>query len=175
MDGTVSSCGRNDEGQLGDGTFIDSDKTSVIIPDDEKIVAIGSGASSQSAFFIGEENVYGTGANDRNQLGLGESGKTEVPTLIVFGDSDVDIVGISSSGTHTVACNLNVDTEAPTYSPSTLDPTPEPTAAPTISEFFIALHCLRILFRITHFHDKLFVKLAIGSFGGRMKVEVRLE
>ena len=138
----MSSCGRNDEGQLGDGTFIDSDNTAVIIPDDDKIVGIGSGPSSQSAFFIGEEQVYGTGANDRNQLGLGESEKTELPTAIIFEDSDVIIVGISSSGTHTVACNLNFITEAPTPSPSTLEPTPEPTIAPTISESSIVFRSL---------------------------------
>lgn len=137
LDGTVASCGRNDEGQLGDGTFVDSDKTDVVIPDDDKIVGLGSGPSSQSAFFIAENTVYGTGANDRNQLGIGEAGKTELPTAVNFGDSNIDIVGVSSSGTHTVACNLNILTDAPTLSPSLspeVAPTPEPTPAPTISK-----------------------------------------
>ena len=128
FDGTVSSCGRNDEGQLGDGTFIDSDKTSVIIPDDDIIVALGSGSSSKSAFFIGKNAVYGTGANDIDQLGIGEPGKVAVPTEVKFDDS-VNIVGISSAGTHTVGCNLSILTDAPTFSP-----TAEPTSTPPISE-----------------------------------------
>lgn len=82
--------------------------------------------------------MYGTGANDRNQLGIGEPKKTELPTIVNFEES-LDIVDISSSGTHTVACNLNILTDAPTISPSLppeVDPTPEPTAAPTASESF---------------------------------------
>jgi len=125
----VSSCGRNDEGQLGDGTFIDNDKTSVVIPDDENIVGLGSGPSSQSVFFIGENIVYGAGSNDRNQLGLGNTMKAEFPSAVDFDYSGLDIVGISSSGTHTIACNLDAVTNVPTISPSI-----EPTTAPTISK-----------------------------------------
>ena len=120
---------------------MDSEKTDVVIPDDDKIVGIGSGPSSQSAFFIGENAVYGTGANDRNQLGIGESGKTNLPTVVDF-EEGLDIVGVSSSGTHTVACNLNILTDEPTTSPTLtpeVDPTPEPTAAPTTSESFVCV------------------------------------
>jgi len=35
--------GWNDEGQLGDGTFTDRDKTAVIIPNKDIIVGLGSG------------------------------------------------------------------------------------------------------------------------------------
>ena len=128
FDGTVSSCGRNDEGQLGDGTFIDSDNTSVIIPDDDIIVALVSGSSSKSAFFIGKNAIYGTGANDMNQLGIGDREKVAEPTEVNFDDS-VNIIDISSAGTHTVGCNLSVLTDAPTFSP-----TPDPTITPPISE-----------------------------------------
>ena len=62
VDGSVASCGRNDEGQLEDVTFTDKDKTLVIIPNDEKIFYLDSGPSSQSVFFIGQSSVYGSGA-----------------------------------------------------------------------------------------------------------------
>jgi alpha-tubulin suppressor-like RCC1 family protein len=130
-DGTVSSCGRNNEGQLGDGTFVDNKQTSVLIPDNDIIVGLGSGPSSNSAFFIGKKAVYGTGANDRNQLGLGEAGKTKYPTAVKF-ESGLDIVGISSSGTHTVASNLITITDAPTRRPSS-----EPTKSRVESKSFM--------------------------------------
>lgn len=74
--------------------------------------------------------MYGTGANDRNQLGIGQAGKVAFPTAVEFDDSGLDIVGVSSSGTHTVACNLNILTGAPTSAP-----TPEPTPASSKSSW----------------------------------------
>jgi alpha-tubulin suppressor-like RCC1 family protein len=105
-DGWVGSCGRNNEGQLGDGTFIDRDKTAVIIPHGDKIVGLGSGPSSQSVFFIGESyTVYAAGANNRYQLGLDPPDSVAEPTAVAFTNltnQDVDIVKICSSGTHTI-------------------------------------------------------------------------
>eukprot|EP00804_Cyclotella_cryptica_P007661 CCRYP_015247-RB/>CCRYP_015247-RB protein AED:0.17 eAED:0.17 QI:1704/1/1/1/0.82/0.91/24/1518/1368 len=136
VDGSVGACGRNDEGQLGDGTFLDQDKTSVLIPNDGTIVAIGSGPSSQSAFFIGEGAVYGVGANDRYQLGLGEPGKTAYPTEVDFQVPFFNIAKISSSGSHTVAVDELICTDFPTATPTstpTIYPTAMPTATPTFS------------------------------------------
>lgn len=130
----MGSCGRNDEGQLGDGTFIDQVKTFVIIPNKDKIEKLGSGPSSQSVFFIGENDlVYAAGANDRFQLGLGEQGKVAFPALVKFSDPVFDIVKISSSGSHTVSINELVCTNFPTASP-TATPSNYPTFSPTVPE-----------------------------------------
>lgn len=103
--GSVKACGRNDEGQLGDGTFIDNEFVTVDIPEDNVITSIGSGPSSQSAFFFGETAVFGAGANDRFQLGIGEVGSRKFPVEIEFEDlsSVAGMEKISSSGTQTVA------------------------------------------------------------------------
>ena len=105
--GEVKACGRNDEGQLGDGTFNNKDFVTVDIPEGESISSIGSGPSSQSAFFFGESSVFGAGANDRFQLGIGEVGSRKFPVEIEFEDleSIAGIKQISSSGTQTVALN----------------------------------------------------------------------
>jgi alpha-tubulin suppressor-like RCC1 family protein len=103
-DGTAVSCGRNDEGQLGDGTFINTskEKTFVNVKLQEKIRKIGSGPSSQSVFFVTDNSVYGAGINDRFQLGINEIGSQEFPVIVDFGE-DVEIDLVSASGTHTVA------------------------------------------------------------------------
>ena len=119
--GSVKACGRNDEGQLGDGTFVNNEFVTVAIED--KVSNLGSGPSSQSVFFFGQNYVYGAGANDRFQLGLGEIGSQAYPVELEFKDLDTvaGIVKISSSGTQTVALNVPVDvegTDIPTISPT---------------------------------------------------------
>ena len=140
-DGSVGSCGRNNEGQLGDGTFIDRDKTAVIIPHDDKIVGLGSGPSSQSVFFIGESyTVYAAGANDRYQLGLDPPDSVAEPAPVAFTNQEVDIVKISSSGTHTVAIDRLIISDSPTFTPTlspTFTPSAEPTLTPTFSPTFV--------------------------------------
>lgn len=106
-DGSAQSCGRNDEGQLGDGTFIKSSAeapiSDVIFDDpDFRIERIGSGPSSQSVFFIGKDSVYATGFNERYQLGIDEVASQSTPTKVLF-SGPVDIELVSSSGSHTVA------------------------------------------------------------------------
>lgn len=103
-DGTAQSCGRNDEGQLGDGTFVNSNEGSVVKDVDvsEKIINLGSGPSSQSVFFIGEKNVWAAGLNDRYQLGINEIESRNVPVMVEF-EGPVEVSHISSSGSHSVA------------------------------------------------------------------------
>jgi alpha-tubulin suppressor-like RCC1 family protein len=104
---TLFLCARypaNEEGQLGDGSFVDKEKTSVEIPNDDIIYGLGSGASSQSVFFIAKDTVYAAGTNDRYQLGIGEVGSKADPVEVKFNIfTNMDIVKISSSGSHTVA------------------------------------------------------------------------
>ena len=103
--GAVKACGRNDEGQLGDGTYVDNEFVDVIIPNNEAITNLGSGPSSQSVFFFGENAVFGAGANDRFQIGIGEIGSQIFPVEVEFNELDTvaGILKISSSGTQTVA------------------------------------------------------------------------
>lgn len=103
-DGEVRSCGRNDEGQLGNGNFINSspDDPVVTVNLDEKVVSLGSGPSAQTVFFIGEENVWASGLNDRYQLGINEIESRATPEQVKF-KCEVDIDFVSASGTHSVA------------------------------------------------------------------------
>lgn len=140
--GSVKACGRNDEGQLGDGTFVSSEFTDVNIPDPFTVSNLGSGPSSQSVFFFGEEAVFGAGANDRFQLGLGEIGSQVFPVEVEFNDLETvaGIIKISSSGTQTVALCVPVDapkkdTDIPTPSPS-LSGTSSGSGIPTFSPTF---------------------------------------
>ena len=102
--GEARSCGRNDEGQLGNGNFVDTDEDTPIVKValKEDIVRLGSGPSSESVFFIGEREVWAAGQNYRYQLGVGEIGSRDTPVKVEF-DGPIDIQFISSSGTHTVA------------------------------------------------------------------------
>ena len=140
-DGSVESCGRNDEGQLGDGTFVDSlAPVEVDVPNGVEILRLGSGPSSQSAFFVAEEGdvIYAAGQNYRHQLGIGDIGSEVFPVVVDFDEegsgSAVErrhtINEVSSSGTHTVAISCGIITEEPTASPTT-SPTENPTDNPT--------------------------------------------
>ena len=103
-DGTARSCGRNDEGQLANGDFVNTDEETPIVDVDikDEILRVESGPSSQSVFFILEESVLASGLNDRYQLGIDEIGSRDSPVEVLF-DGPVEIQYISSSGTHTVA------------------------------------------------------------------------
>ena len=85
-------------GQLGDGTNEDASLGVEVILE-ENILALYSGPSSESVFFVGTEgNTYGTGLNDRGQLGVGDTEDRNLPTLV-----DVPLLSISASSTHTAA------------------------------------------------------------------------
>ena len=109
--GEIGACGRNDEGQLGDGTFLSTSKKNPIVTVDlaADVRKLGSGPSSQSVFFIADGDVYAAGANDRFQLGIDEVGSQELPVRVLL-DGYVDIAHLSSSGTHTVASGHYVPT-----------------------------------------------------------------
>jgi len=93
-----SACGSNLFGQLGDGTNEDASLGVEVILE-EDILSLYSGPSSESVFFIGVEgNTYGTGLNDRGQLGVGDTQDRNLPTLV-----DVPPLIISASSTHTAA------------------------------------------------------------------------
>jgi len=133
-DGSVKACGRNDQGQLGDGSFAQRNKpVNVKIPKGERIKLIGSGPSAVSVFFAGEETglVFASGINDRFQLGLNVNNVAAAssPSEVDFGEDAgmFNITKVSASGTNTaaIACMLDAPTETPTAYP-----TDEPTTYP---------------------------------------------
>ena len=123
-DGSVKSCGRNEQGQLGDGTYEDSaTPVKVDIPEDVKMLGLASGSSSASVFFAAyQDTLFGAGANSQFQLGVSSSGSLNipVPVMIEFEEGPHEIVKISSSGTHTIAISCLVITDMPTLSPTEL-------------------------------------------------------
>jgi hypothetical protein len=130
-DGSAKACGRNDQGQLGDGTFFQKDKP-VNVKVKETIKMIGAGPSAQSVFFVGEDPgvMFAAGIDDRFQLGLGfTEAATAIPTEVDFGEdaSLYNFTKVTASGTNTaaIACLL----EAPTFTPTSY-PTDLPTANP---------------------------------------------
>ena len=115
--GQARSCGRNDEGQLGDGTFVNSSRKvpAVAVKLSVEILDLGSGPSSQSIFFITDGDVYAAGLNDRYQLGMDNSASQELPKRVLF-ENSVDVGRLSSSGTHTVAMGVSIiPTDFPTW------------------------------------------------------------
>jgi len=102
--GDVRACGRNDEGQLGNGNFLDTDEKDPIVKVklNEDIVRLGSGPSSESVFFISDTSVWAAGQNYRYQLGIDEKGSRDTPVKVKF-KGPIDVQFVSSSGTHTVA------------------------------------------------------------------------
>lgn len=134
-DGTVKACGRNDQGQLGDGSFAQRDSpVNVKIPKGKQIKLIGSGPSATSVFFVAEDElglVFASGINDRSQLGLNvnDVAAAKLPSRVYFGqDADMyNITKVSASGTNTAAIACMLD--APTISPTEY-PTDNPTELP---------------------------------------------
>ena len=102
------SCGRNDVGQLGNGLTSDKSSAGMNVNRDNmgnsRIESVRSGPSSKSVFFTTSDGrLYGTGLNDRGQLGVGDKSNRSTPTEIQFNQGGNNGGGISSSDTHTLA------------------------------------------------------------------------
>lgn len=144
--GLVDGCGRNDFGQLGDNDNQDKFVTSVDL-DDRAVRLLGVGPSAQSVFFVTtDERVWGTGLNDRGQLGVGDKENRYMPSRVQFG-AGVLLDSVSAGRYHTLALGVSMDTAEPTPGstvfvdpPSSgptsfVDPTsPSPTANPTATQ-----------------------------------------
>ncbi|KAL7553731.1 hypothetical protein ACHAWF_017056, partial [Thalassiosira exigua] len=104
-DGTVRACGLNLSGQLGDGTNENSPTNGTFVQlEDISVVDVYAGPSALSAFLRAEDGkLYGTGSNDRGQLGVGDDSDRNVPTEVQFGDDEISTgAGASASSTHTL-------------------------------------------------------------------------
>jgi alpha-tubulin suppressor-like RCC1 family protein len=103
LDDSAAACGLNDVGQLGDNTTVSKSRTAPIIPGKDKIINLGIGASSKSAFFLSDNAIYATGLNDFGQLGIDDGSVTEVsePTKVVF-TTNVTLYNISPGDSQTL-------------------------------------------------------------------------
>lgn len=102
-DGSVGVCGRNNVGQLGDGS--NEDKVRGLMQGEgmDDVTALGVGPSANSVFLIKDNGeIYATGLNDKGQLGVGDNENKNLPTLVGFGE-DARVTQISASGDHTLA------------------------------------------------------------------------
>lgn len=134
-DGSIGACGRNEFGQLGDGSNIDRVRTVVNpLPNELPVKMIGSGPSAESVFFVtDDERVWGMGLNDKGQLGTGDTENRNLPTPVKF-EERVILEILSAAGDHTVAIGSSDGTFEPTET-SSVSPTAglvlSPTALPT--------------------------------------------
>ena len=81
-DGSAFACGRNDVGQLGDGSTIDNILSTVSKANmgGGKIVRVSAGTSARSVFFQTDDGrIWGSGLNDRGQLGVGDKNNKSTP------------------------------------------------------------------------------------------------
>ncbi|KAL7469045.1 hypothetical protein ACHAXS_009292 [Conticribra weissflogii] len=144
IDGSVNSCGKNEFGELGDGSGADQTITTVQL--DRVVRLLGSGPSSESQFFAtvdedGNEYVWGTGLNDRGQLGTGDLENRDIPDRVRF-DTMVIVDVISAAEGHTIALGISAGTLSPTFAATSMVPTLSPTelsstSKPTVSPTFL--------------------------------------
>ena len=103
-DGSVAACGLNTDGELGIGEFDNPGPETVVIPGNNFIKTLGVGPSASSAFFVALDGIiYGTGLNDRGQLGLGDRDDRNSPEQVLFEADADDVTRISAGIDHTLA------------------------------------------------------------------------
>lgn len=107
-DGSVGACGRNNFGQLADGT--NDDSTRVVVKETGSssgqipIRRLGVGPSSDSVFFVSDNgSLYATGLNDRGQLGVGDTNNRNELTLVEYSGDFLSNQQLSASSDHTLS------------------------------------------------------------------------
>ena len=154
VDGSLGACGRNNFGQLGDGTNDDAFLTKVSMPEGGKgndvVKLLGVGPSANSVLFATKNGlVWGMGLNNRGQLGVGDVDDRNLPTLVKM-QVDVNVLVLSAAEDHSLALKEGgadvMPTDFPTNLPTNLptgdviptqvptQATPTPTPSPTLSE-----------------------------------------
>lgn len=129
-DGSVNSCGRNNWGQLGNGSNENVHVTTVML--DRVVRIVGVGPSAESAFFVtNNQEMFGTGLNDKGQLGVGDAQDRNIPTKLPFEEEAVFTV-LSAARDHTIAlARSGSSVVSPTKAPVPMEPVPQ--SAPTVS------------------------------------------
>ena len=98
--GDLFSWGRNDDGQLGDGTYDDQWLPVSVTPDfPDKVVAVAGGVGHTLAL-LADGTVWAWGRDNYGQLGNGDAGNSPVPTQV---SGLPPITAISAGGFHSVA------------------------------------------------------------------------
>jgi alpha-tubulin suppressor-like RCC1 family protein len=97
-DGTVQAFGRNDHGQLGNGTFMESN-VPVPVSNLTNIVAVSAGLDHALAL-TAEGKIWGWGDNVNGQLGNGSFVDLTTPVEI---DSLENVIAISTGANHSMA------------------------------------------------------------------------
>ena len=97
-DGTLWAWGRNDEGELGDGTYVDR-RSPVQIGSDTDWAKISAGAYHTMAL-KNDGTLWAWGSNDYGQLGDGTYVDRRSPVQV---GSDTDWTKIAAGGFHTMA------------------------------------------------------------------------
>jgi len=107
--GAVQAWGANGDGQLGDGTYEDSDTPVqvVLVAGDDPltgVAAVAAGGVHTMALKDddGDKTVWAWGRNNNGQLGDGNYG-TDKNTPVQVTGGLADIVGVAAGGSHTVA------------------------------------------------------------------------
>lgn len=96
-DGTVWSCGNNQNGELGDGTTINK-LSPVQLPSLSNIIAISAGGA-HSLFLKNDGTVWACGNNQAGQLGDGTTINKSAPIQI---DSLSNVIAISAGSNHSL-------------------------------------------------------------------------
>ncbi|WP_319372167.1 hypothetical protein [uncultured Ilyobacter sp.] len=84
-DGAIYTCGDNNFGQLGDGTFTTrSTVTKVLDNNVDSILVVGGGASSVYCTYTSKNKLTVWGYNSQGQLGVGSTSDVLTPTEILI-------------------------------------------------------------------------------------------
>lgn len=115
-DGTLWAWGRNDQSQLGDKTTVDKNNPTQVLlgataaTTDAQWTTVSAG----QAFSVARKNtgvVYTWGANDKGQLGRGDTtsvaAATNIPTIVPLASSDFTALVIAAGGSHVLAIGQN--------------------------------------------------------------------
>lgn len=100
--GTLKSWGLNSWGQLGDGGSVGGSATPVEVVDVSGVTAVADGGSHYVALTQGGE-VFGWGANDFGQVGIGVSDDRIFTPQKVGGFGDTKTVSVAAGSSHTLA------------------------------------------------------------------------
>ncbi|KAL7544323.1 hypothetical protein ACHAWF_007708, partial [Thalassiosira exigua] len=105
-DGTITACGRNQFGELGDGTNNRSPDGGTSVKLDaipSNIVDVYAGPTADSAFLRAEDGtLWGMGWNAFGQIGVGDTSDRNVPTEVHFGDTAPPSRGVSAGNDFTI-------------------------------------------------------------------------